>query len=740
MKRSLLLIALFSGASSLSALSAIPAPVTPAWTEVAPGVWKTTVGQAESLTLLSAAGGAPAKAALARLPRAPFPLDQGEIEGRQFNNKTTVRFPLATDEDIYGLGVDFTSMRRNGGVFELHVDHWDSKRAITGRTHAPVPLYISTKGFAVLFDTARYLKVTIGHGVRVAAKEKPPVIDRTTNKIMPTQPGAAPVDARWQANPRSDSIEVLANAGGIDVYVFAGPSPLDAVRRYNLFAGGGALPPKWGLGFLNRVRTQYTAAEVLADIAEFKAQGIPLDMIGLEPGWMNHAYPCSFEWDATRFPDPAGFLAEVAKAGVRVNLWFNPYIGPPQSALYRKMLPFAGTHLVWNGLVPDYTLPEAQRIFIDHLKRTVIDAGPAAVGGFKLDEVDGYDRYLWPDTAMFPSGHDAEQLRQTYGLLLQRAVYDAFRQSNRRTMGQVRGTNAGASPYPFVIYNDNYEFDGYITAVANSGFAGVLWSPEVRGSDKGEDMLRRMQAVCFSPLALYNGWASSQKLWTHPEVKDAMREAIVLRGRLLPYLYHTFAQYHYEGTPPIRPMQLAANVTAGASNTEIGKLDATTNPYEVPPAVRELKDQYMFGDALLVAPIPPGVKSRKVLLPPGKWYDFHTGKFAGENQTIEVTPSLATMPVFVKDGSLIPMIGPRLHAPAAGEVLPLEVRHYGEAPGKLVLYDDDGETFDFEKGAFSWTTLSATPDASGKWTSSVTPPSSGKKWSYGEVSWVFMGQ
>jgi alpha-D-xyloside xylohydrolase len=339
---------------------------------------------------------------------------------------------------------------------------------------------------------------------------------------------------------------------------------------------------------------------------------------------------------------------------------------------------------------------------------------------------------------MFPSGRDAEQLRQTYGLLLQKAVFDAFHSANRRTMGQIRGTNAGASPYPFVIYNDNYEFDGYITAVSNSGFAGVLWSPEVRGSNSGEDMLRRMQAVCFSPLALYNGWASAQKLWTHAAVKDAMREAIVLRGRLLPYLYNTFAQYHHEGTPPIRPMQLAAGVTTHAPTTEAGKLDATANPYEVPPAVREVKDQYMFGDSLLVAPIPPGVKTRKVLLPAGKWYDFHTGKYAGANETIEVTPSLATMPVFVKDGALIPMIEPRLHAPAAGETVALEVRHYGEAPGSLSLYDDDGETFDFEKGAFSWTGLTVTKDAAGKWMGTVTPNAGGRQWSYGEVKWTFM--
>ncbi|MBI5770001.1 MAG: DUF5110 domain-containing protein [Verrucomicrobia bacterium] len=728
------------------AFAQIPPASSLRWSEVAPGVWKATVGQPESLTLLSAAGAmAPRRAALAAMPPAAFPLDQADIEGRQWAAKTAVRFPLAANEDIYGLGVDFTAMRRNGAVFELHVDHWDSRRGIAGRTHAPVPLYVSTRGFAVLFDSARYLRVSVGHGVRLAAREKPPVIDRTTGK-------------GWQAQPRSDSIEVLAGAPGLDVYVFAGPSPLDAVRRYNLFCGGGALPPKWGLGFLTRVPTRSTAGQALADVAEFRRHGIPLDMLGLEPGWMSHAYPCSFEWDQTRFPDPKAFLAEIERQHVRVNLWFNPYLAP-QTPLHAELLPYAGTHLVWNGIVPDYTMPAAQKIFVDHLKRTIVDLNPRAVGGFKLDEVDGYDRYLWPDTAVFPSGRDAEQLRQTYGLLVQRAVFEAFHRGDRRTMGQIRGTNAGASPYPFVIYNDNYEFDGYITALGNSGFAGVLWSPEVRGSNSGEDMLRRTQAVCFSPLALYNGWASQQKLWTHAAVKEHIRNAITLRLRLLPYFYNAFAQYHHQGTPVIRPMPLweglyaptaddraasgrsgpPTGAAAAGQPAVAGKLDATTNPYEIPPAAREVKDQYFFGDSLLVAPIAPNVKSRKVLLPAGRWYDFHTGRFAGENQTIEVTPPLATMPVFVRDGALIPLLAEdRQWAPAAAETVALEVRHYGDAPGRLSLYDDDGETFDYERGGFSWTQLSVEKGANGGWTGAIKPDANGQRWSYGEVKWTFM--
>lgn len=689
------------------------------WERVAPGVWRAQAGRPEGLTLLGAAGAKPASEALGKLPDAPFPLDRMGIEARRWGWKTAVRLPLALDEEVYGLGVDFKTMRRTGSTFQLHVDHWGG---VTGRTHAPVPLYVSTRGYAVLFNSARYLDVSVGLGVRLAAKEKPPVIDRTTGK-------------GWAALPRSDSVEALANAEGMEVYVFAGPTMLDAVRRYNLYNGGGALPPKWGLGFLTRTPTRYSAEQALKEIDEFRKNGIPLDMLGLEPGWHDQAYPCSFEWDAARFPDPSQFLAEVERRHVRVNLWFNPYVSPT-APLYRKLLPYAGTHLVWNGIVPDYTMPTPRKIFSDHLEREVVGVNPRAVGGFKIDEVDGYDRYLWPDTAAFPSGHDGEQLRQTYGLLVQRLVYDLFHSRNLRTFGQVRGTNAGASSLPFVIYNDNYAFDEYITAVGNSGFAGVLWSPEVRGG-RGEEMLRRTQAVVFSPLALFNGWATDDKLWTHAEVKDDIRAAIALRMRLLPYLYTTFAQYHYEGTPVVRPMQLVEGFSAAQAQSESGRLDATANPYAI-GRVSEVKDQYMLGDSLLVAPIPPGVKTRKVVLPPGRWYDFYTGRLAGEGQTVEVTPPLSQIPLFVKDGGLIPLIPERQWAPDRDEVLPLEVRHYGERPGRLALYDDDGETFDYERGEYSWTTLNVSRDARGAWQGSVTPDARGKRWRYSEVTWTFM--
>jgi len=721
-----------------------------AWAQVAPGVWRATIGAPDTYTLLAAAGNfAPMRDALAAMPPAKFPLPENEIIARLVNGKTTLRFPLADREDIYGLGVDFTTVRRNGQIFQLHVDHYSQSQKITGRTHAPVPLYISDKGYAVFINAARYLDVSVGVSVRLASKNKPPPIDR--NPVTP--PAATPSQRsgssqskienpkskiqKWTSMPRSDSVEFLVPAPGAEVYIFAGPTPMDAVRRYNLYCGGGALPPKWGLGFMARMPAATTADEALAEIQKYRDHNFPLDMLGLEPGWHTASYPNTFTWNPARYPDPDAFLSALEKNHITANLWFNPYISPASTELYNALLPYAADHLVWNGIVPDYTIPAAREIFTRHLLQNVIRNHPAALAGFKIDEVDGGDRYLWTETTLFPSGHDAEQLRQTYGLLMQRLIYDLYRAQNRRTFGQVRGSNGGASPFAFGIYNDNYDFSDYITAVANASFAGVLWSPEVRGG-RDLEQLRRIQAVCFSPLALFNGWNTPNKLWDSKQYSPDIRAAILLRMRLLPYWYTAYAQYHYHGTPVIRPMQLLANMTLSTAEQPDTRDDLEKNPYEL-THIAEVCDQYMAGDNLLVAPISYAVTTRKVHLPPGKWYDFYTGQYAGSNETITVTPPPAQIPLYVRDGGIIPMIPERQWMPAANETLPLEIRYYGAAPeSTYCLYDDDGTTFDYEKGDYTWTTLTVKKNADGAYTTTVTPDKNGKSWRYTTVTWKFM--
>ena len=689
------------------------------WAPAAPGVWKATVGTPEAASLLGAAGAKPKTDALQRLRAVEFPLPQSRVRAERRDGKLVLRFPLGPREQLYGLGLNFKAVQQRGVVKTLRVDHYGGTD--NGRTHAPVPFYVSSDGYGVLVDAARYVTVYAGTAVRRDSDRPPPVKDRNT-------------DRTWSSQPAADAVEILVPAAGATVYVFGGPTTLDAVRRYNLFSGGGVLPPKWGLGFHQRVPTLYSAAQVANEVGEFAARDYPLDIIGLEPGWQSAAYPGTFVWDTTRFPDPSGFLRAMGERGVRVNLWMNPYVAP-KSPLFRELEPLSGSHTVWTGIVPDITVPRARATMLDLFRREHLDRG---VSGYKIDEVDGYDRWLWPDHATFPSGLSGEQMRQVYGLHLQRATAEMFRARDRRTWGLVRGSNAFASALPYVIYNDSYSHQDFITALASASFAGVLWTPEVRSSRTGEEWLRRMQSVCFSPLAMLNAWADGTKPWSFPEVADEVREVMRLRVRLMPYLYTAFARYHFDWTPPFRAMPLVEGFRVPQEETA-GRLSSTDNPYAAATR-RDVRDQFLVGDALLVAPMFAGDTTRTVILPAGKWYDFHTGAYAGAGEVITVKPGLARIPVFVKDGGIVPLLADsiRRQVPRTGEMPDLEVRHYGEAGGRFELYDDDGTTFAYELGAFSWTPLVVTRDAAGALVGSVDGPAAGRPFGYREIRWRMM--
>src|SRR2546427_13138215 len=117
-----------------------------------------------------------------------------------------------------------------------------------------------------------------------------------------------------------------------------------------------------------------------------------------------------------------------------------------------------------------------------------------------MDEVEGYDKWVWPGHVVFPSGRSGEQMRQVCGLVLQRATAELFHERDRRTYGLMRGSNAGAAPLPYVICNDYYYHPDFITALVNSSFIGVLWTPGRRSSKTSEEWVRRRQSVCFAPL------------------------------------------------------------------------------------------------------------------------------------------------------------------------------------------------------------------------------------------------
>jgi alpha-D-xyloside xylohydrolase len=173
------------------------------------------------------------------------------------------------------------------------------------------------------------------------------------------------------------------------------------------------------------------------------------------------------------------------------------------------------------------------------------------------------------------------------------------------------------------------------------------------------------------------------------------------------------------------------------SRQQIKNDNLSENPY-AEAITREIKDQYMAGEYLLVAPLFAGQTSRKVVLPKGKWYDFYTGKYAGAGEVITVTPGLSRIPVYVKDGGIIPMMPSALRAPAAGQKYDLEIRYYGNAPGRYLLYDDDGETFDYEKGMYSRREIKIEPDKKGKPSGIISKAEKGKPDNIGKVTFKYM--
>ncbi|MHC4146720.1 MAG: glycoside hydrolase family 31 protein [Planctomycetota bacterium] len=681
-KWSMILLVICAGAvragsdvTSISSMDALQ------WEKVAAGVWKASIGKKELASIDYA--GPPKLKALSDMGDAKFPFAQDAARGQVNASGTSVRLPLEGSEKIYGLGLEFKGINRRSNVYHLKVDHYGG---VKGYTHAPVPFYVSSKGYGIFVSTARRPSFYVGIGNRKDSK-LPPYIDRTTG------------GPKWSARPVSDAVEASVHGEGLVVYVFGGGNPLEAVRRYNLYCGGGVLPPRWGLGFWHRMHTRSSDSDVLKEVADFEKYDFPLDVIGLEPGWQSFAYPCSFEWDKTRFPEPKRFLKQLSQKGIRVNLWENPYLAPT-STISQAMKPYTGSHTVWLGEVPDYTLEAARKILLDHHQKNHLDIG---VSGYKFDEVDGYDVWLWPDHAAFPSGHSAVQIRQLYGLMIQNMFMQRFREMNKRTYGLVRSSNGAASPSGFVIYSDYYDHRGYVTALVNCSLAGVLWTPEIRSARSDEEWLRRFQSVCFSPMVQLNAWSSGKKPWSFPKVTDLVRDVIKLRTRLLPYIYTAFYDYNQRGIPPFRAMVLET----GFDHTEeivAGKLHGEDNPYA--ETIRlETTDQYMMGPSILVAPVFAGQKRRKVVLPRGNWYDFYTGKIVGNGETITIETKLEQIPLFVKDGGIVPMMPSVNNIAGAKGTIDLEIRHYGRKENTYLLYDDDGQTFDYEKGIFAVTEL-----------------------------------
>ncbi|NEW05773.1 ABC transporter substrate-binding protein [Paenibacillus sp. SYP-B3998] len=697
---------------------------------VGPGVWSGEIGIPQGLTPLDWIGKEPLIQALNNMGEAELPFALDDLVVEQMKDCTILRMPLLEDEPLYGLGLQFLRMNHRGRTRYLRVNS-DPKQD-TGETHAPVPFLVSARGYGIMVDTSNI--VTFHCGSTIRRENQHPSDSRNRN-----------TDSSWKATLVSRCVEIRLPSEGCRVLLFAGPTVIDAVRRYNLWCGGGTLPPRWGLGFWHRVPKLYTDEETIEEAEEFRRRGFPCDVIGLEPGWHSRSYPVTYEWSHELFRDPASFVKRMEQQGFRINLWEHPYVSP-EAKQHARLEPYAGSHTVWGGLVPDYTLPEAQHIYKMQHEEEHLRIG---VSGYKHDECDGSEltnhAWMFPAHAAFPSGHDGEQIRQLYGLLFQKMSDDMYRKHNRRTYGLVRASNAAASSMPYVLYSDLYDHRQFVRALCSSSFSGLLWSPEVRKANDQEDWVRRMQTVCFSPLAMLNAWGDGTKPWSYPEVEGIIRHYLELRMRLLPYLYTAFARYRFEGIPPFRAMPLVegyaeASIAYHRASVSAKETLNTSDAAYGRAGLREWDDQYAVGDDLLVAPLFAGESSRDVLLPSGGWYGFETGEYYEGGQVVRITCGLEQIPVFVREGAVIPMMPAITNVPHPAGTVPVEWCHFGDVPGVGLLYDDDGETFDYETGQCSWVKAKVYRDDSGSWSGMQQVERTvrvHRSYFHGETSWKF---
>jgi alpha-D-xyloside xylohydrolase len=640
-------------------------PSESSWGEVFPGVWMATIGIPEWFTPVSSRLVPVQTEAFAKLPKvgaAPLPA----VRGKRTSRGCVVRLPLRANEQVYGLGLQFLSFSQRGKKKVVRVNA--DPKLDTGDSHAPVPFYVTTEGIGILIDTARYAAFYIGD-----ARPRPTHPVESVNSANP-DPNYAH-DAQ-DGDLGQITVEV-PHAGGVDVYLFGGPEMLDAVRRYNVFSGGGVAPPEWGLGFWYRVDAGGTQQSALALAKEFRERKMPCDVIGLEPGWQTHAYSCTFAWNRDRFPDPAGFVRSAQAMNLKVNLWEHSFTHPA-SGLFSAIEAHSGDYGVWGGLVPDFAGEPARAEFGAYHAKAFLDAG---VSGFKLDECDNSDYtggWSFPECSAFPSGVDGEQMHNVFGLRYQMAIWNEYRKRGLPTFNLVRSSGALAAPYPFVLYSDLYGHRDFIRALVNSGFSGLLWCPEVRDAVSEEDLIRRLQSVVFSPLAMINGWYIKNPPWKQlnrklnnadqlldgwERLEARCREIIGWRMQLVPYLAAAFERYANDGTPPFRALVL-------------------DNPKQ--KELYAVDDQFMVGDRMMVAPLFAGEPSRKVVFPDGEWHDFWTGEAVGGGKERTMTASFEKIPVYVKSGSIVPWADTGLFA-LAPETRRISALVYGDGSIPFVL-------------------------------------------------------
>ncbi len=526
-------------------------------------------------------------------------------------------------------------------------------------------------------------------------------------------------------NAERHSITFTSDVGrAVDYYFIAGASQDDVIAGYRELTGKAVMLPKWAYGFWQSRQRYKNQKELLDVVAEYRKRKIPLDNIVLdwfywkEDSWGTH------EFDAARFPNPQAMVDEVHRQNARlmISVWPKFY---PTTANYKE-LDEAG--FMFRGNIEagakDWVGPGYLSSFYDPYSKAARDLywrqvneklGVLGIDAWWMDatepdvhsnlDIDSIKARSGP-TALGP----AEQYFNTYALVHSGGVYEGARAArpDKRALILTRSGTAGIQRNASAVWSGDIvsrweDFYDQISAGVSTSYSGLPnWTFDIGGfsnetryntakptqenlAEWRELNVRWFQFGAFAPIFRSHGEFPYREIYNLAPAGSEVYESLVwydrLRYRLMPYIYTLAADtYHRDGS-----------IMRGL---------AMDFPHD--EAALDVRDQYLFGHAFLVAPVTTyKARARSVYLPAGAdWYDFNSGRKLVGGQTLEAAAPLGRMPLYVRAGSIVP-VGPEIQYASEKPGAPITLFVFTGADGSFDLYEDDGESYAYENGAFT---------------------------------------
>ncbi|HYL85679.1 MAG TPA: glycoside hydrolase family 31 protein [Candidatus Angelobacter sp.] len=492
-------------------------------------------------------------------------------------------------------------------------------------------------------------------------------------------------------------------ADALDYYFLYGPEFDKIIAGYRELTGAPPLFGKWAYGFWQCKNKYNTQEELLAVAHKYRELHIPADNIVQDWFWWYTMGEPVF--DKSRYPDPPGMVEDLHKNNFHLMISFWPFIRPgtktyedmDQKGFFIDRTKVGAFHPARMALYDAFN-PEARKYYWGLMDQALFKIG---VDAWWLDttEPETEDRetnVLVTNKTYLGNG---ARYANAFPLMTTSAVYQGQRSESdkKRVFILSRSAFAGAQRNAAAVWSGDVNsdwvfFKKQIPAGLNYSISGLpYWTTDIGGFVSGnpddpayrELFVRWFQFGTFNPILRVHGTRSTNQneLWSYgPEAQKILVNYDTLRYRLLPYTYSLAWMTTRQGYTPMRGLVM---------------------DFRSDPRSATIGDQFLFGPALMVNPVTdPGVNSRRVYLPKGKWYDFWTGALVEGARTIDASASLETLPLFVRAGSIVPL-GPEKEWSTEKAEDPIELRVYHGANGDFTLYEDENDGYNYEKGIYA---------------------------------------